>query len=385
MSNLNRTKLLSLIRCLAESFFFPFMALYLETKGFITSQIGILISLTPIVSLICAPLYSKICKSPRITRNLLGVYSIIEGLIIVLLMISGNNFILTIFLVVALSIVSSTNYGMIDSLISLICNENNKPFSSVRVYGSTSYMFGCVIAGTLINIIDYQFVFVIATILFIMTGFYYFFVKAPVVSENEKEEKVKYREIFSNKLFVLYLIFYIFLLGTMQVGDDYYPLYLRENLIEKYYSYIMFGFVLIEVIMLIVLGKFSKKNNVKLFFISTTLLVIRNLIHAIPNLPISVLIVSQLSRGFIWGIILYLNSLYIVDILGAKKATAGIILAGFGVAIFSAIFKFSGGYIIDYIGFPKFYLILACISIINFIYFIVYYNIQKRVKEVAYN
>lgn len=382
MSNLNRTRILSLIRCLSESFFFPFMALYLEAGGYITSQIGVLMSLTPIVSMICAPLYSKLCKSPKITKNLLCVFSIIEGLLVILLMLVSKNYVITIIVVIGISIVSSTNYGMIDSLISLICNENNKTFSSVRVFGSASYMFGCVIAGTLVNFINYEFVFIIATILFILTGIVYMFVKAPLSNNLDKNDKVKYSEIFSNKLFVFYLIFYILLMGTMQVGDDYYPLYLASYNIGSYYSYIMFGFVLIEVIMLIVLGKFSKKNNVKLFFISVTLLIIRNLIHATPNINIPLLIGSQLLRGFIWGIILYLNGLYIVEILGPKKATTGIILATFGVSIFSAIFKFTGGYIIDAVGFSKFYLILAAIAIINLVYFIFYYNIQKKYKSV---
>lgn len=380
MSNLNRTRVLSLIRCLSESFFFPFMALYLESKGYVTKELGVLMSLTPIVSMICAPLYSKLCKSPKITKNLLCVFSIIEAILVITLILVSKNFIVTILIVIGISIVSSTNYGMIDSLISLICTENNKTFSSVRVYGSASYMFGCVIAGTLVNVINYEFVFVIAATLFISTSIVYMLVKAPLSNNIDKNEKVKYKEIFTNKLFVSYLIFYILLMGTMQVGDDYYPLYLADNAIENYYSYIMFGFVLIEVIMLVVLAKYSKKNNVKLFFISIILLIFRNLLHSIPNIPIPVLVTSQLLRGFIWGIILYLNGLYIVEILGVKKATTGIILATFGVSIFSAIFKFTGGYIIDAIGFSKFYLILAAIAIFNFIYFIFYYNYQKKYR-----
>ena len=85
MSNLSKTKFLLMARCLAESFFFPFLSLYLEYNKYITSEIGIIMSITPIVSLICAPLYSKICKNPQITKNLLCLFSILEGLFLVLL------------------------------------------------------------------------------------------------------------------------------------------------------------------------------------------------------------------------------------------------------------------------------------------------------------
>ncbi len=381
MSNLKKFQILTFIRFFAESLFFPFISLYMSSKGYITSEIGMIISMIPITSMICAPIYSKICKNTKQSKIALTIMSMVEAVFIILLLLFSNNFIFSIIIVILISAVSSSNYGLIDSLMALTCRVNNKPFSTIRIFGSISYMIGVVGAGYVIAYTSYELLFSCAAALYIIVSIIYMFLKAPV-DDSETLEKSSIKNVLSNKLFIGYLFFYILLIGSMQVGDDFFAIFLESKGQESYvYSLLMGGFILVEIATLLILGKFSKKPSIKLYFIASSVLVIKLFLQAIPNAPVSLLIISQLSRGIIWGITLFVSSFYVIQTLGFNKSTTGIVLVTFGVSIFASIFKFSGGFIIENIGYSNFYLIIAFIALLSFIYLCVYYSYYKKIEK----
>ncbi|MDE7106036.1 MAG: MFS transporter, partial [Anaeroplasmataceae bacterium] len=141
MKNLTLCKILAFIRFFAEALFFPYISLYFRTQGLDISQIGILIAAIPITAIVCAPIYSRLCTNPQKTRMALLWMSGIEAIFIVGLTFI-KSFGLALAGIILISIISSSNYGMIDSLLTLIAEDHGKRYSSVRVYGSTAYMLG---------------------------------------------------------------------------------------------------------------------------------------------------------------------------------------------------------------------------------------------------
>ncbi|MDE7162327.1 MAG: MFS transporter, partial [Anaeroplasmataceae bacterium] len=357
MKNLTLCKILTFIRYFAEALFFPFISLYFsEVKGFDIEHIGILIAAIPITAILCSPIYSRLCTNPKRTKLALTIMSFVEAGFVVLLLFA-NHFAFALAGIILLSVMSSSNYGMIDSLLTLIAEDNGKRFSSIRIYGSTSYMIGVLVSGILTKQFSYTTSFVVACSLFIGVGVLYFFIQTPS-HEESYVEKVKFTELVKNKLFIGYLFFYILLIGTMQVGDDFFSLYMESKGGEEYYSYVSFGFIGVEIITMLLLNRFGKNIGVKFFFVSLVLLIVRNCVHAIPNTPLGLIIAFQMLRGIIWAGALFLSSTFVSKILGYKLASSGIILVMLGVQIFSAIFKFSGGFIIRAVGYSNFYLIL---------------------------
>lgn len=380
MKNLTLCKILTFIRYFAEALFFPFISLYFsEVKGFDIEHIGILIAAIPITAILCSPIYSRVCTNPKRTKIALMIMSIIEAGFVVLLLFA-NHFAFALAGIILLSIISSSNYGMIDSLLTLIAEDNGKRFSSIRIYGSTSYMLGVLFSGIITRQFSYSVSFIIACCLFIGVGILYFFIKTPSHKETQ-EEKVKLTAILKNKAFIGYLIFYILLIGTMQVGDDFFSLYMESKGGEEYYSYVSFGFIGVEILTMLLLNRFGKNMSIQLFFVSLCLLVIRNAVHAIPNTPLWLIIVFQMLRGIIWAIALVLSSTFVSKILGYKLASSGIILVMLGVQIFSATFKLSGGFIIAAVGYSNFYLILLGFSLLAFVYYIFYYRYYKNLAK----
>lgn len=378
---MTKIKLLTFIRYFAESLFFPFISLYLSSLGYTTSQIGIFIAIIPITSIIMNPIYSIFCKNPTITKRVLMVMSLIEGLLVMLLL-KIEVFSGAIVIMILISIVSSSNYGLIDSLIALTCEENACNFSTVRVFGSASYMIGAFFAGYIAKYTSYEVLFIIAASLFLVVSIMYLFVKTPKKADGKVVAPIGYKELFKNKQFIGYLLFYILLIGTMQVGDDFFSIYLKSKGSPDYvYSYVMLGFLLIEVITMTVLNHIKMKSFLWLYFISASCLVVRLLIQSIPQASVGVLIASQCLRGIIWGIALFVSSRYVVKILGFDSATKGIMLITLCLSVFTSIFKAVGGKLIDMIGYPSFYLILLIISILALVYFCYIYHREKTAKK----
>lgn len=378
MKNLTLCKILTFIRFFAEALFFPYISLYFSSKGLDVSQIGILIAAIPITAIVCAPIYTKLCTNPKKTKLALMLMSFVEAIFIVVLTFT-NHFVFSLVGIILISIISSSNYGMIDSLLTLIAEEEGKRYTSVRIYGSTSYMFGVLIAGVITKYSSYAVSFYVACCLFAIVSVLYFFIKAPEHLEEEKE-KPKLKEIGTNKFFLGYILFYVLLIGSMQVGDDFFSLYMESKGGGEYYNIVSFGFIGIEIITMFLLNKFGDKLGLKLFFISVILLVFRNIAHGIGGTSLGFIIGFQMLRGIIWAIALYLSSTFVSEILGYRLASQGIILVMLGVQIFSAVFKFSGGYIIESIGYSNFYLILLGVSCLAFIYFCIYYFAYKKYK-----
>ncbi|MDE6241025.1 MAG: MFS transporter [Anaeroplasmataceae bacterium] len=379
MKNLTLCKILTFVRYFAEALFFPYISLYFHSKGLDVAQIGILIAAIPITSILCAPIYTKLCTNPKKTKLALMIMSFVEAFFIILLMLA-NNFAFSLIGIILISIISSSNYGMIDSLLTLIAEEENKRFTSIRIYGSTSYMLGVFISGVITKYTSYAVSFYIACGLFILVSVLYFFTRVPQHVEEEKE-KPKLKEIGTNKFFIGYIFFYVLLIGSMQVGDDFFSLYMESKGGGEYYNIVSFGFIGIEIITMFLLNKFGEKLGLKLFFISAILLVVRNIAHGIGGTSLWFIVGFQMLRGIIWAIALYLSSSFVSEILGYRLASQGIIVVMLGIQIFSAIFKFSGGYIIKSIGYSNFYLILLGFSILAFVYFCFYYFAYKKYKN----
>ncbi len=378
MSNLNKFKFLTFIRYFAESLFFPFISLYLKSIGFSTGKIGIMIGLIPLIGLVVNPIYSHFCKSFKITKNALLVMSLIEALIVVLLTLN-HNFAYCLTFIIILAICSSSNFGLIDSLLTKVAVDNQKSFSSIRIFGSLSYMIGSFTAGYIADFMGYNILFYFASGCFLATSLVYFTCKAP--EEGEKEVKGSFKEVINNKLFMAYLVFYVLLIGSMQIGDDFFSLYISsKGAPDYYYSYTMLGFIMVEIILMAIFSHFANKlPKMKLFFIAGAVLVIRLILQAIPFMNVYSLIASQLLRGVTWAIALFVSTSFVLKILGDKNATRGIMLIMMIQQIYTSSFKFVGGYIIDRIGYSYFYMILLIIVIITYIYYFWFYFKNKLI------
>ena len=388
MKATTKAKILLFLRLFGESLFFPYISLFLKEKGFTEAQIGIFIALIPLTALACTPLYAKIFNTPKKVKYALSVMGMIETSLVIALLFFNENFAVVVTLIVLISMTSSSNYGLLDSFLGLICSESGKEFGTVRIFGAIAYLAGsscCVIAGFVFDAVNYEVIFPIAAGLYIAVSVIFLFVKAPVPAEETPAEKVTLKSVLGDKRFMGYVLFYVLFIGSMQVCDDFYSLYLvSKGNPDYYYSFVMLGFVSVEIITMFLMNRFAKPE-LKYLFIAGGVLAARMIIQCIPPLPTWALIASQVSRGITWGITLFVSTPYIIKILGFERSTTGIVLCWFFLAVFTSIFKLCGGYIISAIGYPYFYMIFAALTVLDLIYLVFYRRAAEKIPDLDEN
>ena len=126
MNETLKFKLLTFIRYLGDSFFYPFFALFLKYNGLIESEIGFILSISPLLGIIMNPIYSSLCKNHKITKKVLMIITVIEAICIFVITNSTNLTGIAI-LTILIAIFGSCHYGLFDSLmavtlgVSLMC------------------------------------------------------------------------------------------------------------------------------------------------------------------------------------------------------------------------------------------------------------------------
>ena len=68
-------------------------------------------------------------------------------------------------------------------MITIFASKNNESYTQIRIFGSIAYVIGTTAGGYAIQLGGYKLCFGIATLLFILSGFFYFIIK-PIDKEK---------------------------------------------------------------------------------------------------------------------------------------------------------------------------------------------------------
>lgn len=382
MNEVWKVRILTFFRYLGDSLFYPFFSLFLQHRGLLESKIGFILSISPLIGILTNPLYTKICKNYNSTRFVLGAISIAEAVMIGILPLFSNFYLICIITLI-IALFGTSHYGLMDSLLTIISSNKKVNYSSIRLFGSSAYIIGTSVGGNIINIFSFNFCFILSSILFIISGILYHLLK-PINHESKVVEKVKIRDLFKNKEFVLFLMLYTFLMGTTNAGDYFFSVYLNtRGITSSEYGMIYSYYVIVEVVLLLIFTKMADKiNNNKLLIIASFLLGCRMLINGMyASLPV-VIALSGL-RGITYAILLHVSFQTVFKIVKEKYATTGIMLITLGQSIFVLIFNNVNGNLIEKTNTYKYYyLLMFMFSIIALVLAIIrYYQVDIKNKK----
>lgn len=359
-------KFLTTIRYLGDGFFYPFFALYLKNNNLTESRVGFLLSISPLLALLLNPIYSKICNNFNKLKKILGIISILEGLIILLIGINNNFYIITV-LTFFLAIFGSCHYGLMDSLLSIYSTKQNINYSSIRMFGSIAYVIATAFGGYICEYLGYNIVFSLSCFLFIVSGILYFTIHNFEfnVKKDEKTQEVYVKEFFKNKDFVLFLIYYSLIMAVIYTGKNFFPTYLETRGVgSQQYGLVYAYSVILEVITLIILNNLKKQPKLNTLIIFSGITVLIRMFLCTLNMPIPIIICFEGLRGVAFAIILHISFQYIIKLLGERQATKGIMLCTLSYSICLFIFNNVNGMIIEKTSYELYYLVLTTFSIL---------------------
>lgn len=380
MSTNFKIKLLTFIRYFGDSFFYPFLAIYLHSLDYGETRIGILVALTPLIGIIVNPLYSKLCKNAKTLKIVLGVIGIIEGLgIIALSLVHSYSLVLAI--IITIAITGTSHYGLLDSLSTIYSEFHHINFSNIRVYGSIAYAIGTTLSGFAIEWLGYTFSFGICFFLFVISSILYFTLGEVNNRVEEEKEKRSYKEVFTNEGFMLYFAFYFVLYGTMKTNQHLYGLLTEyRGINNSQFGIIYTSFVLVEAITLVILDKFDKKLKYEHVLFWIALQSIAMYFVNGSSLPTMVLLIVGLVRGTSYAMLLHVNYKIVVKLVGVRNATIGILLLELAISIFVILGDSIGGYVIEHTTFREYYWILGVLQSLALIFYLIF--VRKFIKKV---
>ena len=364
-------KVLTAVRYLGDGFFYPFFALYLVERGLLEAKIGFILSISPLLAIFLNPIYSKICNRIKKTKITLGIISILEGLMILLIGFSSNFYFIS-GLTILMAIFGACHYGLMDSLIAIYSDNSKQNYSGFRMYGSAAYIVATAAGGYVCKYVSYQAAFGISFGLFVISGILYLLLKDINIEEENIQTKTDfsdYKVVLSNKRFVFFMAFYGLMLALIFTNNNFFSTYLETRGVDSDgYGLVFSYFVAVELVVLLVLTKIKKKiSPYPLLIISAASLVIRVLVCYLYA-PVWLVIVSSGLRGIGYGIILHISYQYVIDLVGEDKATKGIMLCTLVYSILLFIFNNLNGNLIEAYGYKKFYLINLVAAIVLLVY-----------------
>ncbi|MFA7725408.1 MAG: MFS transporter [Candidatus Izemoplasmatales bacterium] len=371
-SEILKYKLFYFIRYFGDALFYPFMSIYFIAKGISEQQLGIILAITPIATVIVNPFWNYLIKDTRISQIVMRIMTLIEGiLIIALTQVSG--FELYALIVCLIAMLCSPFIAIQDGFCATFANENQLEFSSLRIYASIAYVIATAMAGFLILYLGYEFLFIVSGAFFLLTVFISWWIKPLEKTKNQEDRpKRDFKALMHNKEFYKYLLFYTLIAGTIRIGDSFFGVYAtgEMGLNTDWWGMIYAAFVLLEVVTLRFLTlKGYQYSEKKLFLIANVLILFRYISYSL-NLPLPIILATTMLRGISWGIYLYAHIKYVIKIVKMENITMAILIVTLLSSIYAGIGSVGAGLLIGGVGYQTFYLVLTGLIAIGLICFL---------------
>ncbi len=206
----------------------PYLALYLSQKGFTGAQIGLILGIVPLLTVLFQPIWSYLSDVLNKKRLLLTIACVGVSLSMVGLALSASF--ISAFLLSFLFAIFTTPITSISTAIVLeYLEEHDNPneFSLIRVWGSIAYATSSLLLASLFlgRILNY--------FPWLLMGTYLILA---VLSINLPESETSFsspnlkdlRILTENPSFMVFLVGMIFLGGTMNIAVNYQTLFLQS-------------------------------------------------------------------------------------------------------------------------------------------------------------
>ncbi len=128
----------------------PFIVLFYQGLGFSGAQIGVLIGVTPLITLVASPLWTGLADTRRLHRPIM-TFGLLAGAVVVALIPRFHTFLPILLLVVLLQIAFAPIAPLVDSASMHMLGDRRDMYGRVRLGGTIGYGVAVAIAGGLVQ------------------------------------------------------------------------------------------------------------------------------------------------------------------------------------------------------------------------------------------
>jgi PPP family 3-phenylpropionic acid transporter len=361
-----------------------YLPLLYQHKGLTNGEIGLVMGLGSFVAIFAQPFWGLVSDRRKTVKKVLATVLLAGTVISIPLFLSSTLGMLMLFMVLFMFFFSSAG-PLTESLIVNFAHENRRNYGSIRLWGevgvgTAALWIGFTIESAGIGLLGWLFAGIVAVGLFSM----YWLPDAKAHSTPVTKESI--HRLFSNRAFLLFLGFILFISIPHRMNDTFLPIYLKElGASESDVGIAWLIATLSAVPTMALIGAFLKKYS-ELIFISMAgmFYTVRWLIYSFADDPIVVMFAQGLHM-LTFPIVLVASVQFVFKIVPRELIATGqtlftAVYFGIGGIVGSSL----GGWIMDAYGSQQLYAfgsILAMTGCIMILLFMPYF-IRERNKHI---
>jgi len=356
-----------------------FLPLYLSFKGLNGTEIGWVLAVGPLASIVSQPVWGYLSDKYKTVKWMIVICII--GFLLSSIVFFQMEYLGYILLVGAILYFFSSPVGALaDSLGQRRADDLNVSFGTIRTWGSLGFALSALLIGELLERTGIEYMvwpYVIIGSVALLVSFRLTDVQVDTTPIRLSDVS----KLLHNKTFVIFLTLMMFITITHRTNDSFIGLYITsiggsENLVGLAWFVGVFSEAIV-----FALGAFWFRKFPSLVFIiiAGILYTFRWFLYATVNDPLFI-IGLQVLHGLTFGVF-YLAAFDFITRIIPKllQATGHLIFYSVFFGISGIIGSIGGGIILEHYSGGTLYVVIGCSSLIGTISFIVFYLRQRRV------
>ncbi|MBP2079758.1 MFS transporter [Oceanobacillus polygoni] len=350
-----------------------FLPLYLHYRGLNGTEIGWVLAVESLASLLAQPIWGYLSDKYKTVRKILFICVI--GLLIGSSIFFQMDTLSTILITGAAFYFFATPIGALsDSLAQRRADELNISFGSIRMWGSVGFAISALIVGRILDQFGVQYM----MWPYLFFGLIILFVLIPMKDVKVESEPVKLidvRKIIANKPFLLFLSVIVFITITHRMNDYYMALYITElGGSESLVGLAWFVGVISEALIFALAGLWFRKYRTLIFIIAAAILyTIRWFLYAAVDDPMHV-IALQFMHGLTFGVFYTAAFEYVTRLIPKfLQSTGHLIFFSVYFGLSGIIGSLAGGPIMEVFSGSTMYLFMGTLAAIGTVSLILYH------------
>lgn len=348
----------------------PFLPVYFQHTGFTALQIGVLMSVGPMISLFANPFWGY--WSDRLQNPRLILLIMFAGNIATSQMYFYSQSFMLVFILMLLFYFFQTAINPISSSLTLQTIENTEyNFGTFRIWGSLGFAIMVLVSSPFFEIAGIDKLGLLYGAFILITFLFAFGLPKPRIRKSKGRSKTfsQVTQLFRNKLFVLFLILSIIMSIPNRINSNFIGVFISEmGGSEVYVGWSWFIAAIVEVPLFLLLDRYLKTTERTMFGLMTLvslLFILRWFMMAAADTPLQAVLI-QLLHGFTFGIMYYTGTQICNFLVPKPIQSSGMAIYGLcwmGIAgIISGVF---GGMLLDWFDVRTMYEVCAMMSILG--------------------
>ncbi len=362
--------------------FFPLLSVYLKQEVQLTgTQIGAIMSVSPVVMIIAQPVWGIICDYTRKPRAVL-IFTLAMSGLIALPFVLMESYISLIAISIMLATFQSAIVPVSDSITLNYVMAKNKDYGNLRLWGALGFAIAVYVMGNLAETLGLGLIFYcFAAALFICI----IFVSAMPKESNPLKVDLRTGVVTLFKLpkFVLFMLTTFCVFGPIQSNNFYFGLYIQE--IGGTLAGVGIAFLLAagsEAPFMKFSGNWIRKVGIEKILIAASLISAIRWFYYFIEPSLLAVYATTIAQGFSIGLFIPAALQYVREIAPSDvKATAVALYSSMGNGLGSWFSTFLGGIIYDSFSLFSLYLFFGTMTTIGLLLLIV--NLKLLPHKVA--